>query len=240
MALSSSDGNMRLIEGFIYEFKFPYILSNMYMIVDRDNHSALIVDPCQNEEALRLLTHADVRKIWIILTHEHFDHISGIPWIRERFQTKIICHENAVQAKSQQRNSRPVLAYMMREKQGDQEEMKNFFRTYKPFQYQAAKVCKEQLTFHWNMHEISLIHAPGHSPASILIQFDGKYVFTGDSLIPNIPVITRFPGGDQVVYESITLPILRSIGPDRFILPGHGEPVVYHKLQYHKGVFEMI
>lgn len=231
---------MYYLNDFIYEFKFPFISSNMYMIVEKNEKNALIIDPQRNEEAVQILEKANINRVLILLTHEHFDHTSGVPYLQERFECEIICHTNALQTISQKRNNRPILAYMLTDKHDNQEKMKDYFRGFHPYRYSAERVCVDYLYFTWNSHEIIMRHAPGHSPASVLIELDGRYIFTGDSLIPNIQVITRFPGGDQDEFEAVTLPLLRNIDKDKIIMPGHGEPVNFEKLVYSNFMFKVL
>lgn len=228
-----------IIDDFIYQFKFPFIASNMYMILEKEQKSALIVDPHKNQEAEQLLTEYDIGKVLVLLTHEHFDHTSGIPWLQNNFECHIYCQESAVQHISQRRNNRPILAYMLNGN-NYQTEIKTFFRDYKPYTYQAEKICINKFSFSWGMHEFIMQHAPGHSPASVLIEMDKKYVFTGDSLIPGEPVITRFPGGDKGFFESITLPMLEAIEGNKVILPGHGKPMKKNNLEYDNFIFKVL
>ena len=47
-------------------------------------------------------------------------------------------------------------------------------------------------------------------------------VFTGDSLIWDTPVITRFPGGNLKEFNEKTKPYLNSLPDDILVLAGHG------------------
>lgn len=238
--ISRSDGESeRPTDGSIHRFKLPFILSNMYMVIDRDDRSAFVVDPVISDEAIEALERAAVDSVLIALTHEHFDHTCGIPRLRERFHCGIVCHEKALEEDSQKKNSRPVLAYMIGRERDEQDTLRKYFRGCGPFRYEAEQVCRDRLAFRWGGHTIRMRYAPGHSLASVLICFDEKYVFTGDSLIPDVPVVTRFPGGSMADYEAFTLPVLKDIDPGKMILPGHGEPVMYRALRYRDGAFRV-
>lgn len=67
----------------VYKFIMPLIKSNMYVILS--DRQALIIDPNVNEEAMNLLEGYNVEKIVIILTHEHYDHISGVNYFRSKW-----------------------------------------------------------------------------------------------------------------------------------------------------------
>ena len=65
----------------INTYSFYPIDSNMYVILE--NKKALIIDPCVSEEAKEYLKSEQVKEILVLLTHEHYDHISGVNWLRE-------------------------------------------------------------------------------------------------------------------------------------------------------------
>ena len=68
----------------------PVLDSRMYiMINDLDQKEALIIDPLKSEEALSILntlTHAVV-----LFTHSHYDHISGMNWLRDQVSCTLLC-----------------------------------------------------------------------------------------------------------------------------------------------------
>ena len=77
----------------IKSYSFYPIDAKMYLLVE--NHRAVILDPCVSEEAKEYLQSENVEEIIVLLTHEHYDHISGINWLRESFKrTKVICSED--------------------------------------------------------------------------------------------------------------------------------------------------
>ncbi len=67
----------------IHSYIMPGIESNMYLTMT--DGSVLIVDPNVNSDALALMTQGQARSVLVLLTHEHYDHISGINWLRENF-----------------------------------------------------------------------------------------------------------------------------------------------------------
>lgn len=79
---------------------------------------------------------------------------------------------------------------------------------------------------------IFFVSTPGHTAGSCCIIWNDTTVFTGDSLLLNTPTITRLPGGSTKQYKNITLPFLKSLPRDMFVLPGHGPEFrmadVYH------------
>lgn len=203
-----------------YVFGFPN--SNMYIIAKNGN--ALVIDPNVSERALNYLTSNNVGKVTVLLTHEHYDHTSGLTWLSSHFKCMVICHEQTADSLKNGRNNRPLVIASTRMNDQSKEEIKNIIRG-----LPQGYVCDPDITFSdeysfaWEGHKIKMIPCPGHSPGSCCIELDDDTVATGDSLIFNTPVITRFPGGNEEDYENKTLRYLESLSDDIFILPGHGE-----------------
>lgn len=196
----------------------------MYLIIEGD--SALVIDPQDNAEAFDLLEKANVKTVDILLTHEHTDHTSGIPAFLEKYGSKIICQKDCAEYIADEQNNRPLLiTFILTEK--DRLEGSNLLNSfnaeYKLFTCQADVVFANKMSFDWKNHTIEMVSTPGHSVGSCCIIVDNAVIFTGDSLIPYLPTITRFPGGSTKNYKNITLPFLKSLDENLIVLPGHRE-----------------
>ena len=213
-------------------FEMPYIRSNMYAAVEEG--SALIVDPVFSEEAEEYLRGCGVKSALILLTHEHFDHTSGIGLVEALFPTRLVCTAACAEYIANVRNNRPLAMVGLLNTFG-REEISNFFSKIGRYVCTADETFEDSLEFTWNAHRICLKSTIGHSLGSCCLEFDGKYVFTGDSLIPGDSVFTRFPGGSAEDYVRSALPYLLSLPQHSVILPGHGLPClmknVYGELQ---------
>jgi len=70
---------------------------------------------------------------------------------------------------------------------------------------------------------IKAIHTPGHSPGSTCFLLNGKYLFTGDTLLSGVVGPTNLPFGDRDrLKDSIKSKLFRLPGEIE-IFPGHGE-----------------
>ena len=208
----------------INRYIFKYINSNMYVIVDGKN--ALVIDPHEDSEILDKLE--GVKNIDILLTHEHPDHISGIYWLQEKFNCKIYCTKYCADYISQERNVRPILITFVleeRDRQNGTNVLDKFNKEFVPHTYNADITFEEQYFINWCSHKLEFFKILGHSKGSCGIILDDVIVFTGDSLMKELPVITRFPGGSRSTYINEMLPMLeKRLKSDMWILPGHGEP----------------
>ena len=225
-----------LFQRYVYE----YIDTNMYILVEREQHKALVIDPNISEKALMYLKEQGVREILILLTHEHYDHTNGVNYFYEQFESRLCCQEWAAKSIGIEKNNRPLLEALHLKMAGEQEKLNKMRVEYKPYRCKADVIFDKELEMAWCGHTIKLIYTPGHSKGSCCIEVDGQYVFTGDSLIPDVKVITRFPGGDEELYVQKTLPYLYSISEDVWIMPGHRTPVKKCNLEYKEEIFCMI
>lgn len=211
---------------------YEYVNSNMYVLLSGEE--AVIIDPHKSQELTDLMVEKNVRKVIILLTHEHHDHTSGIYWYQEHFATTIICQKNGAEWMASKQYLRPMLlSFILSEfdKLNGTYRLDEFEKDFVARQYYVDISYDDEFKFDWQNFLFELYHIPGHSQGSSLILLDGKYAFTGDSLLKDMPIITRFPGSSQSDYEQITLPILRKKLKNNMVLfPGHGNPFIINDI----------
>lgn len=214
----------------IHRSVYKYINSNMYILVEGER--ALVIDPHEDYESTRLLK--KVKKIVIILTHEHTDHTSGIYWFQQRFPCKLICTKNCSDYISLEENRRPILISFILEEQdrlNGTNLLEEFKKQYVPHIHKADITFEDSLIEQWGSHRLDFFKVLGHSTGSCGIILDNKVVFMGDSLMKDLPVITRFPRGNKKVYINETLPLLeQKLNKDMMIMPGHGNPFLLNDI----------
>ena len=195
--------------------------------------SPLCLGRCAYEYAF--LRKAGVSECTVLLTHEHPDHTCGIYSLQREWKTELICQEACGCAIADLNNNHPALIVAMLAVQ----DMRNGTNTAEHFrQYYEAHVYIPDVTFStkfelkWGQERFFFVSTPGHTAGSCCIIWNDTTVFTGDSLLLNTPTITRLPGGSTKQYKNITLPFLKSLPRDMFVLPGHGPEFrmadVYH------------
>ena len=198
------------------------------MYVAAEGRSALVIDPHISEEAREYLLKNSVEDITVLLTHEHYDHVSGTTWLKTHFDCTVVCHKETEISLRSGKNNRPVVIIAKLLKEHDRDYIKNVLQDLPSgFVCSAEKTFVERLSFDWYGHMITMISTAGHSKGSCCIEIDGSIIATGDSLIPDTPVITSFPGGNAEEFERCAVPYLGSIKQGTYILPGHGEPFIF-------------
>jgi hydroxyacylglutathione hydrolase len=72
---------------------------------------------------------------------------------------------------------------------------------------------------------LKVVETPGHNSGCLSYKID-KYLFTGDSFIPGVKVVTKLKGGNREDNLHTINKIKNLSGPDTIICPGHGEMVL--------------
>ena len=209
-------------------FKFEPIDSRMYIIVS--NKEALIIDPCISEEAFFYLKNNYVEKVNIILTHEHYDHISGVNHLRKLFKTEVICSKKC--SKNIKDPNLNLSRYFEILFINREDNIKNKIESIE-YSCEADKTFDESFNFFWKNNKIKLFETPGNSEGIICVILNNNIIFTGDTLVNGNKIITRLPGGSKKDYKDKTLPFLRSISDETWICPGHGEVDLVKNLNFY-------
>lgn len=203
----------------VHLFVWDYIDSNTYIMTEE--RSALVVDPVDVKEFWDFINERSINRADVVLTHEHFDHISGLNELRQKIACTVYAHkkcsENIGIATRNLSSAANVLEQVSEKVQRKEIPFSSFVCT------PADVVFDETYRFYWNGYEVELAHTPGHSAGSICMILDGEKLFSGDTLLA-VPTITRLPGGNKRIFQEVTLPWLQEkMAVVKWILPGHGD-----------------
>lgn len=162
-----------------------------------------IVDPGdQGEQVARWMVDKGLEGSAVLLTHGHFDHILGIPGLREEWpDLPVYCHP----ADLGEGDTTSLF--------GQRFPTVRSFGNITPYQ--------EGDTVEVDGIKLEVLDTPGHTPGSVTLRA-GDVLFTGDTLFAGSMGRTDFPGGD----EGEIMRSLRRLGElegDYQVLPGHEE-----------------
>lgn len=185
------------------------LASNCY-IVSNDDGDCIVIDIGGGAPVLlRRLEQEKLTLQGILLTHGHYDHISGVEQVRKQWDVPVYVHEaDAPMLSSAAEN----LGYWI---EPDAE--------FHPVQQWQTVGDGDVLRFGRGQAEIAVtvMHTPGHTKGS-LCYVCGDLLFTGDTLFRMSRGRTDFPGGSDTEMRQSFQRLLRLEGEYQ-VLPGHNE-----------------
>jgi len=181
--------------------------ANCWVLIDEESGDYVLIDPSATGEAfLDFIEKRGLKREglkYILLTHGHFDHITGADEIRDITGAPL-----AVHAKDSDCLYDP-----------DKNAYKYFFREdliLRP----ADIILHDGDVLTLGKNEIKVVHTPGHTLGSVCY-FTEDIIYTGDTLFDRSIGRTDLYGGSQATLEE-SLRKLVSLERDYTIYPGHG------------------
>jgi glyoxylase-like metal-dependent hydrolase (beta-lactamase superfamily II) len=176
---------------------------NSYLVIDEDSQHAVIVDP--GGEGQRLVgeierSKATLDAIWI--THAHVDHVGAVASVKERWNVPVYLHP---------------LDRRLYEAAGRQAEVYGL-----PFEEPPTpdRDFADGQKLKLGDSEMTVMHAPGHSPGHVVIHGDGV-ALVGDCLFAGSIGRTDLPmSNPQQLAESLKK--IAALPPATVVYPGHG------------------
>lgn len=186
------------------------IPSNCFVIYDKTTGAdCVIVDPgCKNnEELIGFVSQTGLKLVYIILTHEHFDHCLGVNELVKEYQVPIICSELCAECVRHEKRNCSV-----------------FYENNAQFTINTKTISVESLGFEMPFARttIKFYYTPGHTDASISFVID-KFLFTGDTLLKDIKTVTKLPTGSLAKLKESLQIYSQLQGHNLLVLPGHGD-----------------
>lgn len=197
----------------IYSFLTKYMLSLSYVVLE--NGHALLIDPCEMDEIKQTIN--NVKVDFAFLTHEHYDHISGVDWARSQ-EIKIvasdICSQNLGDARLN--HSKYYGAFC-----AAQERLKGLDIPEVHAYTTHADICfSEDTIWTWQGHMLLFRKTPGHSAGSASLLINQTALFTGDAVFRGVPANIDLMCGDASQLEESRAWIASLPGCVQ-IYPGH-------------------
>ena len=165
------------------------------------NGKAWIVDPGQEpERIIDTLAKKGLEPAAILLTHAHFDHISAIPGLLEKFpDLPVYVHQKDA----------PMFGHPLNQLQPE----------YPSF---AKPKNLANLNSLDSLEGLEILETPGHTPGGVCYHFPAmKLLLSGDTLFAGSVGRTDLPGGDMATLMD-SLQKLTALPDDTLVIPGHG------------------
>lgn len=178
--------------------------SNTYIVFDKDSVDCWLVDIGDYERMAGALPKGKRIK-GLLLTHTHFDHIYDINTLCRR-------HPECVVYTSQ--FGREALL-------DDKKNLSRYHEHPIVFEGKHLEVVGEGYEIELSYgKKIRVMETPGHC-LSCLTYYTSRYIFTGDSYIPGVKVVTKLPNGNRLQAQDSVKKILK-LAEGKIICPGHG------------------
>jgi len=199
----------------VKQFVEGFIANNNYLIIDEVSKKAALID-CTDyiSELGSVLNEYGANLKYILLTHGHFDHITGVNKIKKEFSPLVYMHKNDKELVD---NSDEFMISV-----GMQ-----------PFEHpEIDKYIDEDEEIYLGSRKIQVVHLPGHTQGGVGYIVDNM-MFPGDTIFLESIGRTDLPGGNfnqlvQTIRERIF-----SLGDETILYVGHGSnTTVGHEKKY--------
>ena len=166
-----------------------------------ENGKAWIVDPGQEpKRIIDTLAKKGLEPAAILLTHAHFDHISAIPGLLEKFpDLPVYVHQKDA----------PMFGHPLNQL---------------PPEYPSFAKPKNLANLNSldSLEGLEILETPGHTPGGVCYHFPAaKLLLSGDTLFAGSVGRTDLPGGDMATLMD-SLQKLTALPDDTLVIPGHG------------------
>ena len=184
-------------------FSPSMVYANCYILKDEESGEALVVDPgCYNKRLEAMLKNEGITSLrYILLTHGHFDHISGVGDLQNSFGGKVVIRlEDAPCLHNRDESLASKFHFSQNEAKAD-----------------IVLDGGEELPF--GKYKIKVLYTPGHTKGSVCYTVD-DIMFSGDTLFKDTVGRTDFPGGS---YDEMmdSMKKLAAHESDFTVYPGH-------------------
>jgi hydroxyacylglutathione hydrolase len=180
---------------------------NCYLYACPQTFEAVIIDPGDEPEQI-LATIKELKLIprYIINTHGHIDHVSGIDAVSEVYPVPLAIHPADV----------PLYT--------DELTATTYERQHPLVKRKPDILLKEGDRISFGTLSLEVLHTPGHTLGGISLVSRPYCVFTGDTLFRRSIGRTDFPGGNYQQIEDSIRTKLYTLDDDLVVFSGHGEP----------------
>ena len=189
----------------------PPFFKNGFVLGCEDTREGVVIDPGDEvEDLIRATAHHRLAIRYILLTHAHLDHITGVARAKAAFAVPVGLH----------RDDQPLYAAVQQQgmifglRVDPQPKVDFFYDGEGPWRFGRYGVWAR--------------HTPGHCPGGVCLAVgkDGetaRTLFVGDTLFAGSIGRTDLPGGDMNTLLDSIRRVLFSYPDETVVYPGHGE-----------------
>ena len=189
----------------------PPFFKNGFVVGCEETREGVIIDP--GDEVQQLLQSVQARELsirYILLTHAHLDHITGVAEAKAALGVSVALHKE------------DEFLYNGVVQQGMM-----FGLRVSP--QPKVDIYYDDRPLRFGRYEVTARHTPGHCPGGVCLAIgrEGeaeRTLFVGDTLFAGSIGRTDLPGGDMATLLNSIRTVLFSYPDDTAVYSGHGEP----------------
>ncbi len=194
----------------------PFFKNGFVVSCDKTREAVLIDPGDEIPSLLSYITREHLAVRYILLTHAHVDHVTGVGKAKSALKVPVYLHKD------------DLFLYE------DAVEHGAMFGLRVDPQPPIDEFYLPDQVFTFGEYAVRPHHTPGHCPGGVCLQIgakgeSGKDLFVGDTLFAGSIGRTDFPGGDHATLIRSIKTVLFAFGDDARVYPGHGEPTTIGK-----------
>ncbi len=202
----------------VQQIKSELFTSHVYLITSSKSEEVFLID-CGTFDNVFPFFNPALNLTGIFLTHYHYDHIYFIEqWVAKFPKVKIYGSS------------------ITKEGLSDPKRNLSFYHE-DPIQFHPLDfdVVKENdvISLFENDCQLRVIETEGHCEGSLTFVLD-RYIFTGDAMIPNIPVVTKLKTGSKEKSKTSLFKIKKNTTDDMIVCPGHLEMIKSNEVNWER------
>lgn len=195
----------------IKSFEFNLFGENTYLIWDEDSREAAVIDPGMTSASEQQIFDSFVAGEHLILkaillTHIHVDHTFGVDYVKEHYGIPVYAHKGD--------------EFFGRDRQA---QVRMFHLPMELGPLVVDRFIDEGEAVKLGIHTVTALHAPGHSPGSLLYYIPSAGILiSGDVLFRGSIGRTDLVGGDYATLISSIHKKILTLPVSTVVYPGHG------------------
>lgn len=186
----------------------PFYKNGFVVGCERTREATLIDPGDEVDELLGVVRDFDLDVQYVLLTHAHIDHVTGVGAAKAALDVPVYLHQDDL---------------FLYDRVVEQATMFGL----KAQQPPPIDVFYDLTPLYFGDYEVNVHHTPGHCPGGVCLQIGakgetGQHLFVGDTLFAGSIGRTDLPGGDYVTLMRSITEVLFGLGDAAVVHPGHG------------------
>lgn len=202
----------------VASFRSEIIDSMAYLVIT--DGFGVVIDPHEDQDMLKDLS--QIMSLSIILTHEHFDHISGVNWLKEHFDATVYASAVCAERIESKRNGTELFPLLLINDKKAYREFKDKYQL--PYRCEVNSMLSNEFLLNCGKCQFYCFETPGHTEGSMSVLVNNTALFAGDVLLGNGEEFRSIDANIER-YQMVTLPkFISLLSNDVTVFPGHGTP----------------